>query len=181
VPGIASKHVFSVDEILEGERPSGKRILVIDGNGHWEAAGTIEYLLEAGFGRAGCDRRSRAVGINIEGANVALFQQRSAKLGLKTWPFSRLDAVEEGGARLANLLTGEAFSVAVDAVGPAIAGGSLPRFVRTGRRRQRSSRTGRRLRRSAARAERRSGSLCPRALALTPDGAELSNEQATRW
>ena len=47
--GIDSDNVFSADEILAGDLPLGQRVLVVDGNGHWEAAGTIEYLLEAGF------------------------------------------------------------------------------------------------------------------------------------
>ncbi len=32
-----------------GNMPLGRKVLVVDGNGHWEAAGTVEYLADAGF------------------------------------------------------------------------------------------------------------------------------------
>ncbi|MFP5353733.1 MAG: hypothetical protein ACLGIK_01045, partial [Gemmatimonadota bacterium] len=37
-----------LDEVLRGAELPGKRVMVIDGNGHWEAAGTAEFLADAG-------------------------------------------------------------------------------------------------------------------------------------
>ena len=92
---------------------------MVDGNGHWEAAGTIEYLLEAGF-EVEVVTQAAAPGINIEGANLALFQQRTAKLGLKLSPFSHLVGYENGHARVSSGLTGETKVLEVDAVVPVI-------------------------------------------------------------
>ena len=119
LPGIELDNVFSADDILAGNLPLGRRVLVVDGNGHWEAAGTIEYLLEAGF-EVEVVTQAAAPGINIEGANLALFQQRTAKLGLKVSPFSHLLGFESGRARVANELTGETRVFDVDAVVPVI-------------------------------------------------------------
>ena len=53
IPGLDQDFVVSSDQILSGEvEPSGN-VIVVDDNGHWEAAGTAEYLGERKLSRSG--------------------------------------------------------------------------------------------------------------------------------
>ena len=50
IAGLDLPFVVSCDEVLSGEvEPQGK-VVVIDGNGHWEAAGTAEFLADSAVG-----------------------------------------------------------------------------------------------------------------------------------
>jgi 2,4-dienoyl-CoA reductase-like NADH-dependent reductase (Old Yellow Enzyme family) len=117
VPGLAGDTVYSSDEVLRGSKLPGRRVLVVDGNGHWEAAGTAEFLADAG-----CDVEiitgRHTVGYDLEATNFALFTQRAGKKGIKLTPFVELKAIEAGRARVVDVLTMEERWIEVDAVVP---------------------------------------------------------------
>src|SRR5262249_23743179 len=48
VDGLELPHVVAVDDVLSGDANLSGHVVVIDGNGHWEAAGTAEYLADRG-------------------------------------------------------------------------------------------------------------------------------------
>ncbi|MGH3089823.1 MAG: FAD-dependent oxidoreductase, partial [Rubrobacteraceae bacterium] len=87
VPGLDLEHVFSSDEVLSGANLPGGKVLLVDGNGHWEAAGTAEYLVEAGY-EVEVITSGEVVGADLEGMNKALFYQRAGKRGTKLTPFT---------------------------------------------------------------------------------------------
>jgi 2,4-dienoyl-CoA reductase-like NADH-dependent reductase (Old Yellow Enzyme family)/thioredoxin reductase len=81
LPGLSQANVISCDEVLSGAvRPSG-RVVVIDGNGHWEAAGTAEFLAEEG-----CSvellTAGPVPGEELEGGARTLFLRRAAIKGI---------------------------------------------------------------------------------------------------
>jgi 2,4-dienoyl-CoA reductase-like NADH-dependent reductase (Old Yellow Enzyme family) len=120
IPGLDSDRVFSSDEVLSGKAPSGDRVLVVDGNGHWEAAGTVEYLAEGGLA-VEVTTGAAVLGANMEGTNHVLLYERLAKRGVRIAPFTRLVAVDGGRVTLADVWTGEERQIEVDAIVPVLA------------------------------------------------------------
>jgi len=104
VVGLEAANVLSTDEVLDGARLPGRRALVVDQNGHWEAAGTAEFLADAG-----CDVHvitgAGMVGADLEGTNFELFQQRAAKKGIRVTPHTVLSEVGQARARVRHVLT----------------------------------------------------------------------------
>jgi mycofactocin system FadH/OYE family oxidoreductase 2 len=49
IPGADRPNVLSAWDVLSGKTPPGPRVVVIDQDGHWRAAGTAEYLADRGF------------------------------------------------------------------------------------------------------------------------------------
>jgi 2,4-dienoyl-CoA reductase-like NADH-dependent reductase (Old Yellow Enzyme family) len=117
VPGLELDHVFASDEVLRGAELPGKRVIVIDGNGHWEAAGTAEFLADAGCEVEMVTHRN-TVAIDMESTNFAMFSQRAGQKGIRFTPFTALRAIEPGRAKLLETLTGEERWVDIDAVVP---------------------------------------------------------------
>ena len=72
VPGVDGPNVRSTDEILGGAELPGRRVLVIDQHGHWEAAGTAEYLADRGFEVEIVTDRPEP-GFGLEATNRAMF------------------------------------------------------------------------------------------------------------
>src|SRR5690606_39097356 len=76
IPGLDRPFVVSADDVLSGKTtPSGK-VVLIDLNGHWEAAGTAEYLADRGC--AVTVIANHAVGSDLEGGTRTLFYRRAA-------------------------------------------------------------------------------------------------------
>jgi 2,4-dienoyl-CoA reductase-like NADH-dependent reductase (Old Yellow Enzyme family) len=117
VPGLALDHVFSSDQVLRGARVPGERVLVFDGNGHWEAAGTAEFLADAHY-QVDVITPRHTIGYDLEGTNFALFVQRCGKKGITLKPFTELLAIEPGRAKLLETVTMEEQWVEYDAVVP---------------------------------------------------------------
>lgn len=117
IPGLDLENVFSVDEILREVRLPGARVVLIDGNGHWEAAGTAEYLADSGYEVEIVTSRA-TVGHDLESTNFATFTQRAARKRLRFTPFTALKAVEPGHVILAETLSGVERTQEVDAVVP---------------------------------------------------------------
>lgn len=123
-PPVAAPHsarVISVDDVLSGSAPVGGNVLLVDANGHWEAAGTAEFLADSGCDVHMITRRS-TVGANLEETNYGLFMERAAQKGIRMEPFVELESVGDGGAVVKEVLTGRTRSIAgIDAVVPVYA------------------------------------------------------------
>ena len=76
IEGLDREFVVSGDDVLAGRVELSGRVVLIDNNGHWEAAGTAEYLADQG-----CEVivvAPHAVGSDLEGGTRALFFRRAA-------------------------------------------------------------------------------------------------------
>lgn len=120
IPGLEHDCVYSVDEILRGEELPGRAVLVVDAQGHWEAAGTAEFLADAGNHVTVISTRA-LVGAELEGTNLAMFMLRVAEKGITLRPLTALKSVEPGRALLADGVTGADEWLEVDAVVPVYA------------------------------------------------------------
>jgi pyruvate/2-oxoglutarate dehydrogenase complex dihydrolipoamide dehydrogenase (E3) component len=115
VEGLGLDNVYSVDEVLRGAELPGKRVIVVDGNGHWEAAGTAEFLADAGCEVEIITYRA-SVGHDLESTNFATFTQRAGEKRIAFTPFTALTAVQAGRVQLLHMLSGEKRTQDVDAV-----------------------------------------------------------------
>ena len=82
IPGLDLPFVVSCDEVLSGSvHPHGK-VVVVDGNGHWEAAGAAEFLADLG-----CEVELIAshalVAEDLDGGARTLFHRRAAIKGMR--------------------------------------------------------------------------------------------------
>jgi 2,4-dienoyl-CoA reductase-like NADH-dependent reductase (Old Yellow Enzyme family) len=82
IPGLDLPHVVSGDRILAGDVAPSGRVLLIDDNGHWEAAGTAEWLAGNGCSVTVIAGHG-AVGAELEGGTRTLFHRRAAIKGIK--------------------------------------------------------------------------------------------------
>ncbi|GAA1136450.1 FAD-dependent oxidoreductase [Nocardioides aquiterrae] len=105
IPGLELDCVYSVDEVLAGAPLPEGRVLVVDAQGHWEAAGTAEYLADAGRQVTIVSSRTVVAG-ELEGTNIAMFLQRAAAKGIALRPMTTLLRVEPGRALLRDDATG---------------------------------------------------------------------------
>jgi 2,4-dienoyl-CoA reductase-like NADH-dependent reductase (Old Yellow Enzyme family) len=119
IPGLELDHVLSSDQVLRGAPLPGKRVLVVDGNGHWEAAGTAEFLADAGCAVEIVTYR-HMVGHDLESTNFAMFCQRAGEKGIAFTPFTELKAIEPGRVLLLESLGARERWMEVDAVVPVL-------------------------------------------------------------
>lgn len=77
IPGLDLPFVHSSDEVMSGAVRLSGRILVIDNNGHWEGAGTAEYLADTGC-NVEIVTPDMMVGGDIESGTRTLFYRRAA-------------------------------------------------------------------------------------------------------
>lgn len=82
VPGLEQPFVVSCDEVLSGAAKLSGKVLVIDNNGHWEAAGTAEYLADLGCSVEVVASHS-LIGEDIEAGTRTLFYRRAAIKGIR--------------------------------------------------------------------------------------------------
>jgi NADPH-dependent 2,4-dienoyl-CoA reductase/sulfur reductase-like enzyme len=115
IAGLGSDRVYSSDDVLSGELPRAKKVLVVDGNGHWEAAGTVEYLADAGF-EVEVMTTAATLGANMEGTSHVLIYQRLAQKGVRIVPFTRLVSVDAARVIVADVWSGAQREVEADAV-----------------------------------------------------------------
>jgi 2,4-dienoyl-CoA reductase-like NADH-dependent reductase (Old Yellow Enzyme family) len=99
IEGLELPFVISADEVLSGVvKPSGK-VLVIDETGHWEAAGTAEFLADNG-----CSVEMIAshgsIGAELEGGARTLFQRRAAIKRIRLTPNSVVGEIALGRVRV---------------------------------------------------------------------------------
>ncbi len=81
IPGLELPHVVSADRVLAGEVSPSGCILLIDDTGHWEAAGTAEFLADRGCSVTVIASHG-AVGSELEGGTRTLFYRRAAIKGI---------------------------------------------------------------------------------------------------
>ena len=112
--------VFSADEVMGGAALPGRRVLVVDAQGHWEAAGTAEFLADSGHDVTVITGRS-SVGSELEGTNHAMFMQRAGKKGITLRTLTQLRRIEPGRALLVDGVTGDESWLDVNAVVPVYA------------------------------------------------------------
>src|SRR3984893_11488829 len=77
VPGLEQPFVVSSDQVLSGVVKLSGNVLVVDDNGHWEAAGTAEYLADQSCNVEVIASHS-LIGEDIEAGTRTLFYRRAA-------------------------------------------------------------------------------------------------------
>lgn len=105
IPGVDGPNVRSTDEILGGAELPGRRVLVIDQHGHWEAAGTAEYLADRGFEVEIVTDRPEP-GFGLEATNRAMFLQRARTKGIRMTPLTAVRAIDRDGVTVVDVLNG---------------------------------------------------------------------------
>ncbi|HEY1779040.1 MAG TPA: hypothetical protein VGG79_01135 [Roseiarcus sp.] len=107
VPGLDLPFVHSGDDddVLSGAVRLAGRVLVIDNNGHWEGAGTAEYLAEQGCA-VEIVTPDLIVGGDIESGTRTLFYRRVAIRGIVIRPGLSLKAIQPGGAVVTPVFSG---------------------------------------------------------------------------
>jgi 2,4-dienoyl-CoA reductase-like NADH-dependent reductase (Old Yellow Enzyme family) len=76
IAGLDQDFVVSSDEVMSGSVTCHGHVVVIDNNGHWEAAGTAEFLANAGCSVTVV--ANHAVGSDLEAGTRTLFYRRAA-------------------------------------------------------------------------------------------------------
>lgn len=110
IQGLNLPFVISCDDILAGKvSPSGHAV-VVDNNGHWEAAGTAEFLADMGC-RVTIIASHMLVGENIEAGTRTLFYRRAAIKGITVRTATTLAAIEPGRVKVSAVFS------AADAIG----------------------------------------------------------------
>lgn len=105
INGLDSANVASSDEIMSGAvRPQG-HVVVIDDNGHWEAAGTAEFLADQGC-RVTIVAPHMLVGENIEAGTRTLFYRRAAIKGIVMRTATQVVGIEPGRLRVSAVFSG---------------------------------------------------------------------------
>lgn len=110
----------SVDEVLSGHRAVGRRAIVVDGTGHWEGAGTAEFLANAGA-EVWLVSSSHSVGYSLEPANRELFYRRAAEKGIHLVTTAGLAQVDGQTVTIEDTYTGRPTVIeGIDLVVPAV-------------------------------------------------------------
>jgi len=99
IEGLDRANVISCDDVLSGRHKLSGGVVVVDQNGHWEAAGTAEFLADAGC-RVTVIANHSIIGENLEDGGRTLFFRRAAIKGITLRPETSLVAVEEGKVRV---------------------------------------------------------------------------------
>jgi len=93
LPGLNLSTVYSSEEILSGAAAVKGRVIVLDINGHWEAAGTAEFLADQG-----CEVElitpSLMAGQDLEGGTRTLFYRRAAIKHVRFRTATTVSAIE---------------------------------------------------------------------------------------
>lgn len=110
IPGLDGPNVVSADQVLSGEKRLSGHVVVIDGNGHWEAAGTAEFLADDGC-KVTILASHGSVGELLEAGTRTVFLRRAAIKRIAIRAAMSVTAVEPG-----RVLVSPVFSPA-DAIG----------------------------------------------------------------
>ncbi len=100
IDGLDRACVVSSDQVLSGDKVLSGHVVVIDNNGHWEAAGTAEFLADAGC-RVTVIASHMMVGEGIEAGNRTLFYRRAAIKGISLVGSTSLVGIEARRVRIA--------------------------------------------------------------------------------
>ena len=102
IEGLDRACVVSSDQVLAGKKILSGRVVVIDNNGHWEAAGTAEFLADAGCSVT-VIASHMMVGEGIEAGNRTLFYRRAAIKGIELIGATSLVAIEDRRVRISEV------------------------------------------------------------------------------
>jgi 2,4-dienoyl-CoA reductase-like NADH-dependent reductase (Old Yellow Enzyme family) len=100
IPGLDKDFVVSSDQVLSSDVELSGNVLVVDDNGHWEAAGTAEYLSDRNC-RVEVIATHGLIGEDIESGNRTLFYRRAAIKGIRLRPYTILLEVGEHRVKVA--------------------------------------------------------------------------------
>ncbi|MCP4385327.1 MAG: FAD-dependent oxidoreductase [Hyphomicrobiales bacterium] len=100
LPGLDLPLVTGVDEILSGQRELTGKVVLIDANGHWEAAGTAEFLADAGCEVHVVTPAFHILG-DVEAGNRHLSLRRAALKGIHFHTTTTVQAIEEDRVQVA--------------------------------------------------------------------------------
>ncbi|RYC05910.1 FAD-dependent oxidoreductase [Nocardioides zhouii] len=117
VEGLELDCVYAVDEVLRDPVVRDSRVVVIDAQGHWEAAGTAEFLADAGNRVTVVSARPVVAG-ELEGTNLALFMQRVGQKQIALRPSTAVRRIETGGVLVVDVVTEVEEWLPADAVVP---------------------------------------------------------------
>ena len=117
LPGLDGRNVRSSDEVLSGAPLPGERVVLIDAHGHWEAAGTAEWLADRGC-RVEIVTARTEPGFGLEASTRAMFLQRAREKGIRMTALTEVTAIDEGGVAVVDALNGTARRIEADAVVP---------------------------------------------------------------
>lgn len=104
IPGLNLPSVVSSDNVLDGSRQLWGHVVVIDNDGHWEAAGTAEFLADAGC-RVTVVASHPLVGERIEAGNRTLFYRRAAIKNISLLTSTAVTAVEQGRVSISQVFS----------------------------------------------------------------------------
>jgi 2,4-dienoyl-CoA reductase-like NADH-dependent reductase (Old Yellow Enzyme family)/thioredoxin reductase len=114
-------HVVSAEDVLLGRTTPGRRVLVVDYQGHMPGPGAAEYLADRGH-EVEIVTRFFSVGEDIDPRLKTSVYTRFYQKGIMMTPLSVLQEVGPGWARLANTLTNHERTVPADTVVTALGG-----------------------------------------------------------
>jgi len=95
IAGLDLPFVHGSDEVLSGAVRLSGRVIVIDQNGHWEAAGTAEFLADAGV-KVEIVSPAQIIAADLEAGNRTLFYRRAAIKGITLTPGLVLQQIAAG-------------------------------------------------------------------------------------
>ena len=121
VPVAAGAHVVSAEDVLLDRAAPGRRVLVVDYQGHMPGPGAAEYLADRGHA-VEVVTRFFSVGEDIDPRLKTSVYTRFYQKGIAMTPLCVVQEVGVGWVRLANTLTGEERTVEADTVVTALGG-----------------------------------------------------------
>lgn len=99
IPGLDLPMVYSSEEVLSGAATLTGRVIVLDVNGHWEAAGTAEFLADQGC-NVELITPSLMAGQDLEGGTRTLFYRRAAMKHVRFRTATTVTAIEPGRVQI---------------------------------------------------------------------------------
>lgn len=105
IEGLDGSNVVSADDVLSGARKLSGHVVVIDNNGHWEAAGTAEFLADDGC-RVTIVAPHMLVGENLEGGVRTLFHRRAAIKGISIRTATQVVSIAPTEVRVSAVFSG---------------------------------------------------------------------------
>jgi len=113
--------VVTAEDVLLGRAKPGRRVLLVDYDGHMRGPGAAEYLADRGHD-VEVATRFFSVGEDIDPRLKTSVYTRFYQKGVRMSPLSVVQEVGPGWVRLANTLTGQERTVEVDTVVTALGG-----------------------------------------------------------
>lgn len=104
IEGLDQDFVVSCDDVMSGRVELSGKVVLIDNNGHWEAAGTAEYLADSG-----CDVTvvaAAAAGSDLEAGTRTLFYRRAAIKNMKLMSGHSLVEIGDHRIKIAPVFSG---------------------------------------------------------------------------